>query len=353
MLTPTLTAIDINNYCYARELGNPNLAGTSSRRIFALSTVLILVGAGIGAAAVFFTYGQTPSPSTIEVAKPSPKIIIAIQPTESATEIAPRAKQLEEFLESRINADVEVYVPTTYAAVVEAMRFGNAHVAFMSAWPTHIASKVAGAEIALAEVREVVIDQEKKNEPFYFSYWVVLKDSPISSLSELRGKKACFPSPLSTSGYVFPLAKMVELGLAWKPNQGEVDPKTFFGDVVFGGGYGQCWTSLKAGQVDVTIIAGDVSENLYREIIDNTKVLERQGPIPSHGVVFSKDLKEPLRSQLTNALLELGKPEHRDLMRKFMSGIFVSFKTTTTSEHIAGLQKALDQTGFKFSERIG
>ncbi|MCS4539047.1 MAG: phosphate/phosphite/phosphonate ABC transporter substrate-binding protein [Thaumarchaeota archaeon] len=321
-----------------------------SVKMLALAAIMVLVGVGIGSSASsLWTSPQT----VVQDAKVPQKLVIAIQPTEATTEIAPRAKQLEDFLESRLEVDVEIYIPTTYAAGVEALRFGNADAAFMSAWPTYIANKVAGAEIVLAEVREVVIDQEKRNEPFYFSYWIVPKDSSLNSLSELKGKRACFPSQISTSGYVVPLARMVELGLISKQSSGEVDPKTFFGEVIFGGGYGQCWTSLKAGQVDVTIIAGDVSESLYREVIANTKVLEKQGPIPSHGVVFSKNLKEPLRSKLTNALLELGTPEHRDLMRRFISGIFVNFKTTTTTEHIAGLQKALDLTGFKFTERLG
>lgn len=323
-----------------------------SVKMLALAVVLVLVGVGIGSSASFLWAPAKPQ-TVMQVEKVSQKLVIAIQPTEATTEITPRAKQLEEFLESRLEVDVEIYIPTTYAAVVEALRFGNADVAFMSAWPAYLANKAAGAEIVLAEVREVVIDQEKRNEPFYFSYWVVPKESPISNLGELKGKKACFPSPISTSGYVAPLARMVELGYISKPDKGEVDLKTFFSEVVFGGGYGQCWASLKAGQVDVTIIAGDVSEALYREVIANTKTLEKQGPIPSHGVVFSNNLKEPLRSKLTNALLELGSPEHRDLMRKFISGIFVSFKTTTALEHITGLQKALDLTGFKFTERLG
>jgi len=311
-----------------------------------LAIVLLLVGAALGAAAGLYASGTfAPKPT---------KLVIAIQPTEAASEIAPRAKELEQFLETRLSGvDVEIYVPTTYAAVVEALKFGHADVGFMSAWPSLIASKVAGGEIGLAEVREVIIGAEKRNEPYYFSYWVVPKDSNYQSLSELRGKRACFPSPISTSGYVFPVARLIEMALISKPTAGEVDPRSFFGDITFGGGYGQCWQALKRGQVDVTVIAGDVSEKLYREVLENTRIVEKQGPIPSHAVVFSEKLKEPLRSKVIDALMELGRPEHRELMKKFISGIFVEFKRTTTEEHIGGLKKAIELTGFKFSERIG
>src|SRR3989304_1103072 len=74
--------------------------------------------------------------------------------------------------------------------------------------PAVLARKHAGAELALAEVRDVVIGEEKVERPFYFSYWVVPKDSPYTSLQDLKGKRVAFPSPLSTSGYVFPMARL-------------------------------------------------------------------------------------------------------------------------------------------------
>lgn len=293
----------------------------------------------------------TPAPGTSPAAPG--KIVIAIQPTETAAEISPRAKELETFLESRTGADVEVLIPTTYAAVIEALRFGNAHAGFVSAWPAALAHQKAGAELVLAEVREVVIGQEKQEKPFYFSYWVVLKNSPVAGLAELRGKKACFPSPISTSGYVMPSARLVELGLVPRPAAGkEIDLKAFFGEVTFGGGYAQCWAALKAGQVDVAIIAGDVSEKLYREVLNETWVLEQQGPIPSHAIVFGKNLPEPSRSKLKQAFLDLGGPQHRDLMRKLVSAIFVRFQETTTPEHIAPLGRALELTGQEFIEKF-
>jgi phosphonate transport system substrate-binding protein len=159
------------------------------------------------------------------------------------------------------------------------------------------------------------------------------------------------PSQLSTSGYGAPRAKMVELGYL-PTSTSEVDPKQFFGDVILAGGYAQGWEALKNGQVDATVIAGDVAESLYREVLDNTRVIETQGPIPSHGVVFAKTLDPTTRSQLNDALMALGQPEHRPLMRKFISGIFVGFKPTTGAEHLASLDSYLATTQLAFVERM-
>jgi phosphonate transport system substrate-binding protein len=318
-----------------------------SARVMGLVAVVV-------AAAWISGCAQSPATSPPATgATPAPHIVIAIQPTEAAAEISPRAKELEAFLENRTGADVQILIPTTYAGVIEALRFGHAHAGFMSAWPAALAAQKGAGNITVAEVREVVIGEEKQQKPFYFSYWVVPKESPHRSLAELRGKKACFSSPLSTSGYVMPLARLVELGLVPKPAAGKAaDPKAFFGETTFGGGYSQCWAALKSGQADVSIIAGDVAEKLYREVLNETRVLEQQGPIPSHAVVFGKNLEEPLRSRLEQALLSLGDPQHRDLLRKLVSGIFVRFEKTDTQTHVAALDRALAETGLKFTESL-
>ena len=148
------------------------------------------------------------------------------------------------------------------------------------------------------------------------------------------------------------MGRLAELNLI-QPAQGkEADPKTFFKEVLFGGGYGQCWQALKQRQVDVTVTAGDIPEKLYNEVISSTRTIEQQGPIPSHAVVVSKELKEPLRSRTIQTITKLGEPEHRDLMRSFISSIFVGFKPTTADEHLGSLNNYLKLVGLKYTERL-
>ena len=282
------------------------------------------------------------------------KLTIAIQPTVASDEMLSKAKPLQQFLEKSLGGrtKVEIYVPTSDAAVVESLRFGHAQVAFMSAWPAQLAVRLGGAEVALAEVREVIHGKKKVDAPYYFSYWVVNPDSSHKELSSLKGKSACFPSPISTSGFVAPVGRMVELNLLPPSENKEADPKSFFKEVLFGGGYGQCWQALKQGQVDTTVIAGDVPEKLYHEVLGGTRTIEEQGPIPSHAVVLSRELKEPLRSRAVQSINQLSAPEHRELMRTFISSIFVGFKPTNAKEHLEGLNKYLKLANLKFTERL-
>lgn len=282
------------------------------------------------------------------------RVVIAIQPALSSDEMLTKSKPLQKFLEQNLGdkVKVEIYVPSSFAAVVESLRFGHAHVAFMSAWPAQLAVQLGGADVALAEVRRVIHGDKAVDAPYYYSYWVVPQSSPHKTLQSLKGKGACFSSPISTSGYVAPMGRLAELNLIETPKGKEADPKTFFKEVLFGGGYGQCYQALKQGQVDVTIIAGDVPEKLYKEVLASTRVIEQQGPIPSHAVVLSKEFKEPLRSRTIQAITKLGAPEHHDLMRSFISSIFVGFKPTTAAEHLGSLNNYLKLVGLKYTERL-
>jgi len=312
--------------------------------------IVLLVGTGVG---FFLKPVQVVEKIVEKSVETKPKITIAIQPTQQAEEIMPKAKELENFLEARVNADIEIYVPMSYAAVVEALRFGHAQVGLMSAWPAAASAKLANTDVVLAEVREVIIDGQNTNQTYYYSNYIVMKDSNYTKLEDLKGKRAVYASLTSTSGYLFPVAKLVEKSLISKPAPGkEAEPKEFFSTVATPGGYGPAWETLKRGQADVGVIAGDVSEKLFREVMDSTRIVETQGPIPSHGVVFSKALEEPLRTELINAFMELNKPEHQGLMRKLVSAIFIGFKKTSNEEHLAGLSEALNTTGFKFTEKL-
>ncbi|MFZ8807488.1 MAG: phosphate/phosphite/phosphonate ABC transporter substrate-binding protein [Pyrobaculum sp.] len=282
----------------------------------------------------------TPSAPDVRPAGERPKRLVVVVNPIPRDRVAAEAKELEEFLEKRLGVDVEIYFPLNVAAIVEALRFGHAHVALgIGALPAALALSVADVEMLLVEVREVIIDDKMVEAPYYYSYWIVRKDSPYQRLEDLRGRRACFPSELSTSGYIFPMYRLVQLGILKPP----VDPKQFFGEVVFGGGYAQCWEALKNGHVDVTIMAGDVAARLYWEAMNGSRSLERQGPIPSHVVLVSKRLPPEFREELKKALLELN--QRQDLMRKFVSAIFVRFEERSAEEHLRPLQEALEMTG--------
>jgi phosphonate transport system substrate-binding protein len=103
-----------------------------------------------------------------------------------------------------------------------------------------------------------------------------------------------------------------------------------------------------AGRVEVTVMAGDVSKELYEKAMGTTRVIERQGPLPSHALVVSRNLDPKLREALIQAFLELGGPERAELMRRLVSAIFVGWERKTSEEHLASLSRYIELTGLEF-----
>ncbi len=69
-------------------------------------------------------------------------------------------------------------------------------------------------------------------------------------------------------------------------------------------------------------------------------------------MVLSKELKDPLRSRAIQTIMKLSAPEHRELMRAFISSIFVGFKPTTAAEHLGSLQRYLKARGNSSSRSV-
>lgn len=277
---------------------------------------------------------------------------IAIQPTQTPEKVAAQSAEIERFLEQRLpGIDVRIHVPTLYAGTIEALRFGHADAAFVGAWPARLAADRAGARLVLGEIREVFAGSERREAPSYSSYWIVKPESDVRSLADLRGKRVAFPSRLSTSGYVFPLAQLVAEGLV-QPGADGVDPQSFFGTVLYAGGYAQGLEALEKGQVDATIIAGDVPRALYDKALATTRIVAEQAGIPSHAVVVGAHVDAATEAAFRDALLALNDEAHRPLMRAFVSGIFLRFEPTDVERHLAPLRGALDATRLGFTETL-
>jgi phosphonate transport system substrate-binding protein len=271
---------------------------------------------------------------TVNAADPG-KLVVAFQPQENPEKLQLNAKAMTEFLAKHTGMAVEVYLPTDYAVVVEALRAGHAHVAYFSAWPYMMGHNLAGVEVIVAE--------ERKGATFYHSQWYALKDGPVQTLKDAKGKRAVFTDPSSTSGYLFPVAKLVQDGLLEK----KANPVTYFGNVIFAGGYEQALKALVNGQVDVAA-ASDYAFGRYLSAEEQAKVIaiSKQGPVPTHCIAVKSNLSADLKQKIRESLLKLNEPDNKDLLKS----VYGSEKlvAVTHEEHTAALARALEDTGLDY-----
>jgi phosphonate transport system substrate-binding protein len=91
----------------------------------------------------------------------------------------------------------DVSVPTSYGATIEAMCAAEGNtMAFIPGLGYVLARDQCGVDVALATIRY--------GRTAYWTEFVVRRDSGITSLADLEGKKWAAPSVTSTSGYLWP-----------------------------------------------------------------------------------------------------------------------------------------------------
>nr|WP_245758307.1 PhnD/SsuA/transferrin family substrate-binding protein [Halogeometricum limi] len=131
--------------------------------------------------------------------------MFALTPAESDVDIEEQYQPLFNYIENEVGVTVESTVAADYAAVLQAMKSGQADIA--DAAPAIAiqggnegVTKVVGIRIAYGASR-------------YFSLITTTPDSGVEELADLEGETVAFADRLSTSGALFPLYMMSKAGL--------------------------------------------------------------------------------------------------------------------------------------------
>ncbi len=262
------------------------------------------------------------------------KIVFVFQKQKNPQDVKASADKVAAYLSKKVGVPVEVLIPTSYGASVQAIVSNKAQLAYTSALPYLLAKKEAPVRLIVAEEREGRTD--------YDSIFVVAKDSPIKSLADLKGKRMVFTSPTSTSGYVFAYARLIQEGLL-KPGQ---DPKEFFSNVSFGGGYDRALLAVANGQADVCAVSDYTMEGakadvyLKKEDRDKLRVLAETPGVPTHGIMIRSDLPKSFQDKMQSSIIELS-TEHPELM----ADVYGASKMVKADDaHVNAAAKAVEDT---------
>lgn len=147
-------------------------------------------------------------------------LTFALTPAESDVDIQEQYKPLFNYLESEANVTIESTVAADYAAVLQALKSGQADIA--DAAP---AIAIQGANEGVTNVVGIRIAYGASR---YFSLITTPTDSGIESLEDLEGETIAFADRLSTSGSLFPLYMLSKAGLD-TGGAPDGDPKDFTG----------------------------------------------------------------------------------------------------------------------------
>ncbi len=263
-------------------------------------------------------------------------LVVAFQKQKNPEEVQASADAVAAELSERLGRPVEVIVPASYSASVQAMVSNKAQVAYVSSIPFLLARQEAPVECVLAEVRD--------DKTAYTSIFVVRKDSPYQTLEDLEGKRMMFTSPTSTSGYVMAYSRLVNEGLLEKAE----DPANYFSRAGFAGGYDRALLAVLNGQADVcavsdyTMTGPKADLYLTAEQREGLRILTRTGGVPTHLIAVRSDLPKGVKESITSAFLAMSE-EHPELLSDVYGA--AEFKRVDEEKHVEKAVEALENTG--------
>lgn len=258
-------------------------------------------------------------------------ITVALKPDKNPDAMLQEREALKTFLEEKTGAQVEVIIPLSSAVIAEGLRNGSIDLAFVSATEMVPISEGGSGKILFAGE----IDGKKS----YQSYWLVRKDAPYATIEDLRGKPVAFSSRTSTSGFLIPLKDLKDRGLVERV----ADLESFFGkgQVLFGTGYVSAVERVLSGEADAAAVSDyvfDKDKHLTPEQKSRLRVLQAQGPVPTHVLALSRKTEPEVEESLRAAVEALNSGPHTGLRDKVFTSRLVE---VDEKEHLAPVSEAL------------
>ena len=218
------------------------------------------------------------------------KLVVALLPDESASTVIQNNKGLENYLEEKLNKDIELFVSTDYSSMIEAASNSRLDLAYFGPL-SYVLAKTKSQIEAFAAL-------EKDGETTYKAVVIGNAESGIDSYEKIEGKTMAYGDQASTSSHLIPKSMLIEKGLKPEENYQEV----------FVGSHDAVAVAVANGKAQ----AGGLSKPIYTALIekgtiDKNKVIliEESKPYPQYPWTMRSDLDPQLKQQIKQAFLEL------------------------------------------------
>jgi phosphonate transport system substrate-binding protein len=245
-------------------------------------------------------------------------IIVAFEPSATSQEITTGGQELLDLLAQQTGLTFKGVIPTSYAALTEAMGSGNAQIGWMATFAYILAHQQGYADVALITNRfgsdhygaQFIARADAGFTP---APNTPATDADISTLAQFKGKRPCFADPQSTSGYVIPLIFLKKAGLADSdiPTPVFTQGHTQTVRAVYAGGicdYGATFVDAR------TSVSKDLPDVMDKVIV----VFQTPALIPNDNMSYAPDMPKDLRDKVTAGMMtiagtEAGKKALNDL----------------------------------------
>ncbi len=193
------------------------------------------------------------------------------------------------YLSEKTGKEVKWYGAESYAAQVEAMRSGRLHVAGISTGPT-----VFGVNLAGYVPMSIMC---KGDGTFGYKLQLITqKDSDITKVSDLKGRKVAHVTPSSNSGNQAPRALFKDMGVV--PDQDY--------EVIYSGKHDNSIMGVANRDYDAAPIASSVLDRMANKGVvnkDDLRIIWESDPFPTTSYGYAHNLKPELQEKIREAFL--------------------------------------------------
>ena len=210
-------------------------------------------------------------------------------------------------LEEQLDMPVNVTVATDYVGLIEAMKSKQVHVGFLAPASYVLAADQGAAEVVVVSTRYDVDDEGNQldDQPLVTSYRAQLltgKDSGITKVEDLKGKKIAIASFTSTSGFLYPANLLADNGI-------DVEADVEWFDA---GGHDKAILAVLDGLADAAFTFKDARSLLeadYPDIREEVVYVTDTEPIFNDTISVIPSMDPELKEKIKDAFINIAATE--------------------------------------------
>ena len=266
-----------------------------------------------------------------------PEVIrFSMIPTEETTQELTLYQPLVNEIKSATGKNVEFFLPTSYASVVEAMLGGFVDLGMHGPY-SYVIAQDKDPELRVVATYAKHKGHFQEEGPGYKAVLVARADSGYESVDDLKGVVIGLTDPASTSGNLLPRVSFTKVIGA--------ELEDYFSRVVYTGGHDLSAVAVYEGQVDAAFVATHRLDNVLDRGIakmEDYTVLWSSPVIPQDPFVVNGRLCPEIIDQIQKAFLSLSESaEGRQYLENVNASKFVAM-TDADYDIIRDLKAAKD-----------
>lgn len=253
------------------------------------------------------------------------KLVVGVIPSLNQGNMQSAMDKLSKHFETELGMPVDITVYPDYQAVVQAMTYDEVNMAYFGPSTYIDANEQSGARAIMTQL----ID----GEPFYYSYIITHKDSPLTSIDDLVAQSKdltfAFGDPSSTSGSLIPSIELKEQGVFTNQNEHE------FKNILYTGGHDATALAIENNSVDAGAIDSAIFNTLLEngKVGDNFKIIWESDKLFQYPWAVSKAVSDDLVTKIQDAFLKV---EDQEILDAFAATGF----TKATDADYEAIRKA-------------